>query len=259
MIGVGVYALSEEGRGRFEEFPDVIADDGYVRMLFSSSERVHVDDAPVRVYAPARVSDLMRIKTRSRLGRYQLQAALPRPRRARADDEVLPRRNADDRRSDPGSGRPRRSTRSSSSRLAVARAPSSRRSTTTSGNAISRHVDPTGADANRSLDRLPEPRSSESVDAPTRAGPSSVRPAPPSATATAGWARHEPAPSWSEPTRLTFARLAGTRSRDGCVDPRPAARAGALVGSNLVVALRRLPIGAPASRRNPRVSCPPSR
>ena len=40
MIGVGVYALSEEGRRRFGEFPEVIADDGYVRMLFSS-ERAH--------------------------------------------------------------------------------------------------------------------------------------------------------------------------------------------------------------------------
>ena len=40
MIGVGVYALSEEGRRRFEEFPEVIADDGYVRMLFSA-ERAH--------------------------------------------------------------------------------------------------------------------------------------------------------------------------------------------------------------------------
>jgi len=77
MIGVGVYALSGEGRGRFQEFPDVIADDGYVRMLFSSSERIHVDDAPVRIYAPARVSDLTRIKTRSRLGRYQLRQRYP--------------------------------------------------------------------------------------------------------------------------------------------------------------------------------------
>ena len=34
MIGVGVYALSEKGPERFAEFPDVIADDGYVRMLF---------------------------------------------------------------------------------------------------------------------------------------------------------------------------------------------------------------------------------
>jgi glycosyltransferase involved in cell wall biosynthesis len=77
MIGVGVYALSEEGRRRFGEFPEVIADDGYVRMLFNSRERVRVDDAPVRVYAPAELSDLLRIKTRSRLGRYELRERFP--------------------------------------------------------------------------------------------------------------------------------------------------------------------------------------
>ena len=77
MIGVGVYALSGAGRRRFGEFPDVIADDGYVRGLFDANERVRVDDAPVRVYAPARLSDLVRIKTRSRLGRYELRERFP--------------------------------------------------------------------------------------------------------------------------------------------------------------------------------------
>jgi glycosyltransferase involved in cell wall biosynthesis len=78
MVGVGVYALSEDGRRRFDEFPDVIADDGYVRMLFSSAERVRVDDAPVRVHAPSRLEDLVRIKTRSRLGRYELRKRFPK-------------------------------------------------------------------------------------------------------------------------------------------------------------------------------------
>jgi glycosyltransferase involved in cell wall biosynthesis len=77
MVGVGVYALSEDGRRRFDEFPDVIADDGYVRMLFSSAERVRADDAPVRVHAPLRFEDLVRIKTRSRLGRYELRKRFP--------------------------------------------------------------------------------------------------------------------------------------------------------------------------------------
>jgi glycosyltransferase involved in cell wall biosynthesis len=77
MIGVGVYALSEEGRRRFDVFPDVIADDGFVRMLFDSHERVSVDDAPVRVYAPEQLSDLVRIKTRSRLGRHELAQRFP--------------------------------------------------------------------------------------------------------------------------------------------------------------------------------------
>ena len=77
MIGVGVYALSEDGRRRFGDFPDVIADDGYVRALFTTSERIRVEDAPVRVQAPSGLSDLLRIKTRSRLGRYELAQRFP--------------------------------------------------------------------------------------------------------------------------------------------------------------------------------------
>jgi glycosyltransferase involved in cell wall biosynthesis len=74
MMGVGVYALSEEGRRRFDAFPDVISDDGYVRMLFGPTERSRVDGAKVQVTAPRRFDDLIRIKTRSRLGLYQLHS-----------------------------------------------------------------------------------------------------------------------------------------------------------------------------------------
>jgi glycosyltransferase involved in cell wall biosynthesis len=74
MMGVGVYALSEEGRRRFDEFPDVISDDGYVRMLFGPTERSRVEGAKVQVTAPRRLDDLIRIKTRSRLGLYQLHS-----------------------------------------------------------------------------------------------------------------------------------------------------------------------------------------
>lgn len=85
MIGVGVYALSESGRRRFGEFPDVIADDGFVRMLFTAEERLRVDEAPVRVVAPEGMDDLLRIKTRSRLGGYQLRKLFPEiTRRERA-------------------------------------------------------------------------------------------------------------------------------------------------------------------------------
>ena len=40
MIAAGAYALSREGRARFKDFPEVIADDGYVRLLFGPHERV---------------------------------------------------------------------------------------------------------------------------------------------------------------------------------------------------------------------------
>jgi hypothetical protein len=77
MIGVGVYALSREGRARFERFPDLIADDGYVRTLFAADERIRVDEAPVSVAAPATVAGLVKIMTRSRLGGIELARKFP--------------------------------------------------------------------------------------------------------------------------------------------------------------------------------------
>jgi len=77
MMGVGVYALSEGGRRRFGCFPNVIADDGYVRVLFKPHERSAVDDAKSIISAPATLGDLIKIKTRSRLGGYQLAQRFP--------------------------------------------------------------------------------------------------------------------------------------------------------------------------------------
>ncbi|MFL5296750.1 MAG: glycosyltransferase [Phenylobacterium sp.] len=77
MMAAGVYAVSAEGRRRWSELPDVIADDGYVRLLFTSAERVEVKDAVSAVTAPARFADLIRIKTRSRLGVAQLRDRFP--------------------------------------------------------------------------------------------------------------------------------------------------------------------------------------
>lgn len=77
MIGVGVFGLSAAGRARFGEFPEVIADDGYVRMHFAAAERVRVDEAPVRVTAPADFAGLVAIMTRSRLGGYELERRFP--------------------------------------------------------------------------------------------------------------------------------------------------------------------------------------
>ncbi len=77
MMAAGVYAVSEAGRRRFDRFPDIIADDGFFRLQFTSSERAEISDAVSRVFAPARFMDLIRIKTRSRLGVYQLRALYP--------------------------------------------------------------------------------------------------------------------------------------------------------------------------------------
>jgi len=77
MIGVGIYALSEEGRRRFHEFPSIIADDGYVRGLFKPHERIRVEECRSIVTAPGTLRGLIKIKTRSRLGRYELTEEFP--------------------------------------------------------------------------------------------------------------------------------------------------------------------------------------
>jgi glycosyltransferase involved in cell wall biosynthesis len=77
MMAAGVYAVSEKGRRRFGAFPDVIADDGFFRLHFSPAERIEVSDAVSQVTAPAAFADLIKIKTRSRLGVYQLRAKFP--------------------------------------------------------------------------------------------------------------------------------------------------------------------------------------
>lgn len=72
MIGVGIYALSEEGRRRFDRFPSIIADDGYIRRLFKPHERLCVEECRSIVTAPSSLWGLIKIKTRSRLGGYEL-------------------------------------------------------------------------------------------------------------------------------------------------------------------------------------------
>ena len=77
LMGVGVYALSDEGRRRFGRFPDIIADDGYVRVLFKPHERAAVDTARSIVKAPSTLAGLIKVRTRSRLGGLQLAKLYP--------------------------------------------------------------------------------------------------------------------------------------------------------------------------------------
>jgi len=77
MMGAGVYALSEEGRSRFDIFPNIIADDGYVRALFNEEERGNVEGAYAIVKAPITLKWLLKIKIRSRLGQMELAQKYP--------------------------------------------------------------------------------------------------------------------------------------------------------------------------------------
>jgi len=76
-IGSGVYGLSEAGRRRFERFPDIVADDGYVRLLFAPEERRCVEDCAFWITPPRTLAGLVRIKTRTHKGNYELAQRFP--------------------------------------------------------------------------------------------------------------------------------------------------------------------------------------
>ena len=57
--GAGMYALSAEGRGRFDEFPLLVADDLFVDRLFRGEDIDIVDTAPVVVVASATAAGLL--------------------------------------------------------------------------------------------------------------------------------------------------------------------------------------------------------
>ena len=77
MMAAGVYGLNLEGRSRFEHFPKLISDDGYVRLHFNQYERIEVKSAVSNVAAPSTIRDLIKIKTRSRLGVRELMSMYP--------------------------------------------------------------------------------------------------------------------------------------------------------------------------------------
>lgn len=77
MIGSGFYALSEAGRRRFGEFPPIISDDGYVRLLFTPAERAALDGVHFDVHAPRYLASLVRVKTRSQFDNRELARAFP--------------------------------------------------------------------------------------------------------------------------------------------------------------------------------------
>ena len=77
MIGAGIYALSEKGRAFFTEFPNIIADDRYIRALFREDQRIGVKNAVSIINAPTNLNGLIKIKTRSRLGGYEFESRFP--------------------------------------------------------------------------------------------------------------------------------------------------------------------------------------
>jgi glycosyltransferase involved in cell wall biosynthesis len=67
--GAGVYGLSEQGRARFDEFPDLVGDDLWVDRQFGRDEIEVIECAPVRIRTPRRSSDLVSTLRRTYRGK----------------------------------------------------------------------------------------------------------------------------------------------------------------------------------------------
>jgi hypothetical protein len=74
MVGSGVYALSEAGRNRFDDFPPITADDQFVMQLFTRAERFSLADQTFTVHTPTSVRGLLNMRTRVYRGNAELAA-----------------------------------------------------------------------------------------------------------------------------------------------------------------------------------------
>ena len=75
--GSGVYALSEAGRRRFAQFPDVIADDTFVRLQFKPEERETLTSARSHVFPARTIRQLIAVRTRAYAGTFELARRFP--------------------------------------------------------------------------------------------------------------------------------------------------------------------------------------
>ncbi|WP_426184793.1 glycosyltransferase [Microbacterium sp. TWP3-1-2b2] len=75
LFGRGLIVVSEEGRSRFEEFPELIADDLFLDSQFASTEKAEVAAVTVVVEAPRTTRDLVKRLVRVRRGNAEMRRA----------------------------------------------------------------------------------------------------------------------------------------------------------------------------------------
>jgi glycosyltransferase involved in cell wall biosynthesis len=73
LFGRGAIAVSAAGRGRFDRFPDVIADDLFLDSRFAQAEKREVPEVSAAVETPLRTRDLVRRLVRVRAGNAALR------------------------------------------------------------------------------------------------------------------------------------------------------------------------------------------
>lgn len=72
LYGRGVIAIDEAGHARLADWPDVMADDGFIAMSFAPDERAVVSAAAVTIWPPKAYRDLLRRRVRVALGNAML-------------------------------------------------------------------------------------------------------------------------------------------------------------------------------------------
>jgi glycosyltransferase involved in cell wall biosynthesis len=87
MIRGGIYAMSEEGRRRFSEFPKIISDDGFATAQFARHEQRILEDCSFTIAPPKDLGSLIRIESRSILGTKELRLTQPDLMRRHASEE----------------------------------------------------------------------------------------------------------------------------------------------------------------------------
>lgn len=75
VFGRGMIALSSQGRSRFDQFPEMVADDLFLDSQFTPEEKCHVDHVVSVVAAPRRTHDLFSRLVRVRRGNSTMRAA----------------------------------------------------------------------------------------------------------------------------------------------------------------------------------------
>lgn len=71
-IGGGFYAVSGEGRKRWDRFPDLLSEDSFVQAQFRRYERRVLSNCDFQIHLPDGLRDLLTIRTRQLSGNRQL-------------------------------------------------------------------------------------------------------------------------------------------------------------------------------------------
>ncbi|MEE9352097.1 MAG: glycosyltransferase [Thiotrichaceae bacterium] len=90
VIGTCSFIMTKKGRQRFDKFPNIINDDGFVRCCFDSNERANIENTTIHIKAPKTLFSLIKIKTRARLGNMQLESSnlCARPKQANYSSSI---------------------------------------------------------------------------------------------------------------------------------------------------------------------------